>query len=158
MGCGKSSAGRELARLLSADFVDLDELVVEREGRSIPEIFLDGEPAFRKAEREALASLLEGELAQPLVIALGGGTLTDGASRSLVFGRSRCVWLRTSLEAIRRRLGESDPTRPLFKDAARLFAEREPLYSQAELLVDTDDASPREVAERIARMLGAAGR
>ena len=50
MGCGKTSAGRELARLLDAGFTDLDELICSREGRSIPDIFRDGEKAFREAE------------------------------------------------------------------------------------------------------------
>ena len=68
MGCGKSSTGRELARILGAGFVDLDELVVRREGRSIPEIFAGGEAAFRKAEAEALSSLLRDLDGSPLGI------------------------------------------------------------------------------------------
>ena len=82
MGCGKSSTGRELAELLGAGFTDLDELVVRREGRSIPEIFREGEAAFRKAELEALRELLGRDSDGPEVIALGGGTLTSEAARS----------------------------------------------------------------------------
>ena len=55
MGCGKSSVGRELSRLLCCPFMDLDDLIVQREGRAIPEIFsTDGEGAFRRMEHEAL--------------------------------------------------------------------------------------------------------
>lgn len=154
MGCGKSSTGRELAELLGAGFTDLDELVVRREGRSIPEIFRDGEAAFRKAELEALRELLGRDSEVPGVIALGGGTLTTEAARSLVFSRTDCVWLRTRLETVRERLGESDSTRPLFKDAGELFARREPVYALAPFAVDTDGIPPREVAVRIARLLG----
>ena len=156
MGCGKSSTGRELAELLGAGFTDLDELVVRREGRSIPEIFREGEAAFRKAELEALRELLGRDSDGPEVIALGGGTLTSEAARSLVFGRTDCVWLRTRLETVRARLGESDSTRPLFKDAGELFARREPVYALAPFAVDTDGIPPREVARRIARLLGLA--
>ena len=59
MGCGKSSVGRELARLLCCPFMDLDEVIEERSGRSIPEIFAsDGEAAFRQMEVEALHGIL----------------------------------------------------------------------------------------------------
>ena len=60
MGCGKSSVGRELARLLCCPFMDLDEVIEEAEGRSIPEIFAtDGEAAFRRMEAEHLQILLD---------------------------------------------------------------------------------------------------
>ena len=153
MGCGKSSTGRELAEILGAGFIDLDELVVRREGRNIPEIFLDGEAAFRRAEAGALASLLESHGPSPLVIALGGGTLTSPPARDLVLDRTLCVWLRTRLGTIRGRLGASDSSRPLFKDADRLFAERESIYSAAAFAVDTDGLTPREVALSIAALL-----
>ena len=59
MGCGKSSVGRELARLLCCPFMDLDEVIEEAEGRSIPEIFAtDGEAAFRRMEAETLQNLI----------------------------------------------------------------------------------------------------
>ena len=59
MGCGKSSVGRELSRLLSLPFVDLDDYIEEREGRSIRDIFeSEGEASFRKMELEALREIL----------------------------------------------------------------------------------------------------
>ena len=59
MGCGKSSVGKRLSELLCCRFMDLDEVIVEREGRSIPEIFAeDGEGEFRRMEKEALKSIL----------------------------------------------------------------------------------------------------
>jgi len=60
MGCGKSSVGRRLSELLCCRFMDLDDVIVEREGRSIPEIFAeDGEGEFRRMEKEALEDVLE---------------------------------------------------------------------------------------------------
>ena len=62
MGCGKSSVGKVLSELLCCRFVDLDEVIVEREGRSIPEIFAeDGEKEFRRLEKETLKDILETE-------------------------------------------------------------------------------------------------
>ena len=61
MGCGKSSVGKVLSELLCCRFADLDDVIVEREGRSIPEIFAeDGEEEFRRMEKEALESVLRG--------------------------------------------------------------------------------------------------
>lgn len=154
MGCGKSSTGRELAEILGQRFVDLDELVVLREGRSIPEMFREGEASFRKAESLALTSLLDPSPERPFVLALGGGTLGSSGSLSLVLERTHPVWLRTRLDTIRARLGEKDSGRPLFVDAERLYSEREHVYSMSEFVVDTDGLEPREVALRIAGMLG----
>ena len=59
MGCGKSSVGRRLSELLCCPFMDLDDVIVEREGRSIPDIFAaEGEAAFRLMELEALMGIL----------------------------------------------------------------------------------------------------
>ena len=59
MGCGKSSVGRKLSQLLCCPFMDLDDVIVEKEGRSIPEIFAsDGEAAFRQMELEALKQII----------------------------------------------------------------------------------------------------
>ena len=153
MGCGKTSAGRELARLLDAVFTDLDELICSREGRSIPDIFRDGEKAFREAELSALLWLLD-RASGPMVIALGGGTLTVEEARKAVLERTRCVWLRTGMETIMERLSDDGGSRPLAGDALRLFREREPLYAMAEFVVDTGMLTPREVALKVAGLPG----
>ena len=63
MGCGKSSVGRQLSKLLCCPFIDLDEVIVERAGRSIPEIFAeDGEAVFRQMELEALQHVIENSM------------------------------------------------------------------------------------------------
>ena len=152
MGCGKSSTGRELAARLGARFLDLDAEIVARDGRPIPEIFREGgESAFRAVELETLRAVLDTADAagEKLVLALGGGTLTLPEARALVLSRTRCVWLRTRLETIRERLGASDASRPLFRDAEALYAAREPIYAQAHLAVDTDGKTPAEVAGEI---------
>lgn len=155
MGCGKSSTGRALAERLGARSVDLDDEIVARSGRTIPDLFRDGEAAFRAVELDTLRAVLgdASRAAGPTVLALGGGTLTLPEARELVFGRTLCVYLRTSLETIRRRIGASDPSRPLFRDAEALFARREPVYALSALVIDTDGLAPGEVAREIAALL-----
>ena len=87
------------------------------------------------------------------VLALGGGALTLPEARELIFGRTRCIWLRTRLDTIRGRLGQTDPSRPLFSDAEALFAARQALYAQAPLAVDTDGLTPAGVADAILSLL-----
>ena len=160
MGCGKSSTGRELAERLGARFIDLDDEIAVRTGRSIPEIFREGgEPAFRAAELQALQDVLDraDAAAGDTVLALGGGTLTVPQARELVFARTRCFWLRTRLETIRERLGAADASRPLFADAEALYARRGAIYSQAPFAVDTDGKTPAEVAGEIVAALKGAG-
>ena len=154
MGCGKSSVGRELAVRLGARLVDLDEEIAARAGRPIPEIFrTGGEEVFRDMELETLRAVLDEAGEGPVVLALGGGALTRSEARELIFGRTRCIWLRTRLDTIRERLGQTDPSRPLFADADALFARREALYAQAPLALDTDGRTPAEIAETILGML-----
>src|SRR5437762_14042864 len=78
MGAGKTSVGRELAERLAIDFIDLDDLVVGRAGKSVTEIFgQDGEAAFRKLEAQALQTLLAASRDRPFVLALGGGAFVQ---------------------------------------------------------------------------------
>ena len=152
MGCGKSSTGRALARRLGARFVDLDAEIVARGGRTIPEIFREGgEAAFRSVELETMCAVLDEADASEgdTILSLGGGTLTVPAAREAVFARTKCVWLRTRLDTIRQRLGETDASRPLFRDAEALFESRTPIYAQAPCVVDTDEKTPAEVADEI---------
>ncbi|MFQ5877874.1 MAG: shikimate kinase [Acidobacteriota bacterium] len=153
MGAGKTTAGIALARLLGWDFVDLDELIAEREGRSIAEIFReDGEAYFRRVEAEAL-STLRGR--SRLVVACGGGTYAREATRRLIDGMGRAVWLRLSLARALARC-ERPADRPLLRDAAQaeaLYRSRLPAYRSAPLSVEVDGLAPEQVAERIEALL-----
>ena len=96
MGCGKSCVGRRLSELLRCRFVDLDEVIVEREGRSIPEIFAeDGEAEFRRMQKEALEGILvtDGRVLEipktPALVTLGhplaGGGMSSPSSSNPAF-------------------------------------------------------------------------
>jgi shikimate kinase len=152
MAAGKSTVGAELARLLGWRFLDADREFESATGRSIAEWFRDqGEAAFRVAEAELTARLLETERA---ILALGGGWAAQPGAFAQVPPGVRTVWLRVSAtEAARRAL--ADPVeRPLLagadaQAAARLLRSREAAYEKADLHVDVDGRTPGEVAREI---------
>lgn len=156
MASGKSSVGRELARRLDWDFVDLDARIESRERQTIPEIFRDrGESAFRLAETSALRDLTE-SLERNTVVALGGGTFAQPKNRELL--RSwPSVFLDAPLDELWRRSLEDPTKRPLRKDNltefARLYESRLPFYRQATMTVVTSGKDPASLCVEIERTL-----
>jgi shikimate kinase len=156
-GAGKSTVGALVADVLGVPFVDADDLISERAGRSIPEIFVDdGEDAFRAMERAAVA---DGLATPDVVLALGGGAVLAAATRELLSGRP-VVYLSVELgEAVRRvGLGAGRPLLTLNPRATLkyLLDQRRPLYRQvAAVTVATDGLSAEEVAARVLAALPA---
>ena len=146
-GCGKSTTGSRLSKILGRKFVDMDAVITERAGKSIPKIFAeDGENAFRRLETAVLDDISK---ESGLVIATGGGVVTRPENLRLLRRNSRTVWLRRDIGAL--------PTdgRPLSQKytPARLAQERMPLYnSWAELAVDV--TTPSETVNEIINALG----
>lgn len=153
MGCGKSSVGRELSALLSFPYVDLDEYIVHKAGQSIPEIFNDGEQRFRAIEAEAIRDLvvMDEVSESDMVIALGGGTITIPSVQDLILNRTSCIYLRTSLETIIKRLGPDTSSRPIF--SKELYHKRLETYEKAAYSVDTDGKTPESIAKEIKNIL-----
>ncbi len=122
MGCGKSSVGRRLSELLCCRFMDLDEVIESREGRTIPEIFADeGEAEFRRMENEALKTVIEeysSSTAGDLVLALGGGTVMTPECAELVHGHTSCIYLRASVDTLVKNLEGEAAGRPMLQSPA----------------------------------------
>ena len=152
MGSGKTTVGKVLADFLGCPFMDLDDLIVKKAGKSIPEIFAqDGEPAFRQLEARLLRQTVEKYTENPVVLALGGGAVTAPASASLLREKTVCIYLRATLETLLARLEGETAGRPLADASlADRLAAREPLYEEtAHVIIDTDGLTPEEVADEI---------
>lgn len=154
MGCGKTTVGRALAERLGWEYADLDEKIFHKKGMKPADIIrTEGEDAFRAVEAECLRDVvvmhqLTGE---NLVLALGGGTVTIKSVQYLIFGETTCVFLKTSMEVIRKRLGEDPESRPLFDE--KLYAERLPLYEKAAMTVVTEGRTPYDSAMEISFLI-----
>jgi shikimate kinase/3-dehydroquinate synthase len=160
-GSGKSAVGRRLANRYNATFIDLDDLVERRVGRSVPTIFAEeGEAGFRRHEHEAVLSLGPANADRELrrVIATGGGTIIDPRNRWLLYRGRFPVWLDGAPEVLAARLGKSIHVRPLIagRDAMtalrQLAEERRRFYAPALQISDAAnlDAVLRTIEERIA--------
>jgi shikimate kinase len=161
-GTGKTTTGRCLAARLGVSFADSDQLVESRAGCSVPEIFeTSGEPAFRRAEADAIAAALESFGG---VLALGGGAILAESTRlALAASGAPVVLLRGRVPTLAGRVGPAADRPLLAGDAqarlAELGATREPLYRRvATLVVDTDEMTVDEAAVAIERLLAAAPR
>jgi shikimate kinase len=153
MGAGKTTVGRELARHLNYDFLDLDDVIVARAGKSVQEIFADlGEAQFRSLESAAIRSCADIERS---VVALGGGAYVQKQNRVLLREIGKTVWLDCPTEICLKRIS-GDESRPLLGEESQmhaLAAQRRRSYAQADLVIQTSDRSPQELAIEIARML-----
>jgi shikimate kinase len=150
MGAGKSVCGRLLARRLGRCFVETDDMIVSRDGRSIPEIFRqDGEEAFRRLEAEALEAL---RLKSGDVIATGGGLPCREGRMEALRAIGTVVWLRGDLSVLLDRAARIGG-RPMLArspaDLEALYRAREPYYARAHATVDTAGLGVDQVVARV---------
>lgn len=153
MGCGKSSVGRRLAVLTGHRFVDTDELVVQSEGCSIPEIFAcGGEEAFRNTEEKVLADLVG---VAGVVLATGGGAILRETNREAMKKIGTVAWLDADPDSLferasrsnRRPLLQTENPRKTFDD---LLALRRSIYeAAADFRFDSTGLGHEEVAQSI---------
>ena len=159
MASGKTTLGRALAERHGARFADLDELIEQRAGMSVKEIFAaEGESGFRRRERAMLEELAAKgrDGGGHTVIACGGGTPCQPGNMELMNAAGVTVWLEASGERLRNRLLEGRATRPLIASlsddeliefAARQLEARRPHYSAAAHRFDSSLLeTPDEVA------------
>jgi len=160
MGSGKSTVGPLLGSSLGYRFIDLDTAIEAGEGKSIPEIFREkGEAEFRSLERNELRLL---GTRSRIVVATGGGALADSGSLAIVRGSGLLVYLQVPLDTLIARL-RGRKGRPMIsardgtplgdeqlRDRIRsLFLLREPVYRQADIIVDAGAGSPGETVSAI---------
>lgn len=144
MGCGKSSLGRFISRD-GYQLVDTDDLIVQKERRSINDIFeSEGETYFRDIETQVIAELAA-QKSDRLVVSVGGGLPMREDNRRYMHELGTVVYLRASVATLKKRLA-GDKKRPLLKNTNveakinELMSKRQSTYEEtADLIVDTDD-------------------
>ena len=154
MGAGKTTVGRQLARLTGKTFFDSDHEIEARTGVRVSTIFeIEGEERFRAREREVIAEL---SAMKGIVLATGGGAVLSADNRRALSRGGVVIYLRANIDDLLART-QFDKNRPLLQIAdpraklAELFAQRDPLYREvADIVVDT---SRQNVQHLVARLL-----
>lgn len=160
-GSGKTTVGQVVAERLGRRFLDADDEIERRVGRTIGEIFAtDGEAAFRELERRTMADLLADE---DLVIAAGGGAVLADETRDRMRRCGPTVYLRVTAETAVRRIADDATTatrRPALTtldplaEMTAILQEREPLYREcATLILEADRRDAHELAAEIVELL-----
>ncbi len=158
MGTGKTDVGRLLAEKLGKDFIEVDELIEKRAGKTIPEIFQqDGEIAFRELEIEATRQAAEKRNA---VIACGGGAVLNQINVDRLREHGVIIYLTASPEVILKRTSSDTDERPLLvaEDKAsrveKLLNFRRPFYERAaDITVNTSELDVAGVAGQIINII-----
>ena len=153
MGAGKSTIGKQLAKVLHKDFVDSDREIEAHTGATIPLIFeLEGEEGFRRRESEMIDKLTQ---QADTVLATGGGAVLKEENRKYLRERGFVVYLHATVEQLLERT-RMDRNRPLLQTEdpraklEELTKQRDPLYREvADIVVDTGKASVREVVHQL---------
>ncbi|MBX9856334.1 MAG: shikimate kinase [Gemmatimonadaceae bacterium] len=152
-GSGKSTVGRTVAKRLGRPFLDFDVEIERRVGMSVARLFAErGEPAFRALEVDLTRELAA---APPMVLAPGGGWVTNPGVMELLRPPGRIVHLRISPAEAVRRLSRSRVVRPLLQQAdpavkmQALWDARGPLYARADLEIDVEILSQQQVTETV---------
>ncbi|MBT3343349.1 MAG: shikimate kinase [Gemmatimonadetes bacterium] len=161
MATGKTHVGRLLARRLQRDFVDTDDMITERAGKSIPEIFeQDGEEAFRQWERDCVE---DAAYRGHVVVALGGGAISQPENLETIRrADALLVCLSADVETILERVTRRDD-RPLLAGLSReekrekieaMLAERAPYYEKADVILhSTTDSTPETLVQDLLEVM-----
>jgi len=159
MGVGKSSIGRRLAARLAVPFVDADAEIEAAAGMSIADIFArHGEADFRNGEARVIARLLEGG---PQVLATGGGAVMNADTRAAIKAKGVSIWLAAEFDVLMRRINKRKNDRPMLQtvDPAAtlrdLLVERQPVYAQADITVQSREVPHDAIVAEIITVLAA---
>ena len=156
MGAGKSSIGRRLAERMEMPFVDADHEIEAAAGKSISEIFADhGEDYFREGERRVITRLLDNGRQ---ILATGGGAYMNGETRERIRDHGISVWLKADIDLLLKRTSKRND-RPLLREDPtgvlnRLISLRYPVYSLADVTVESRDVQHTQMVNEVIRAIG----
>ncbi len=153
MGCGKSHIGRMTARATGKNFVDLDRVIVEREGMTIPEIFEKyGEPHFRALEAQYIR-----ELSDNYIVATGGGALINDSTAEYARQSGLTVYINTAFEICYARI-KNDKNRPLAAKSTKeqlmqLYSTRDQIYRRNSLCMVNGSTRDFIIRDEIVKLM-----
>ncbi|HBH94931.1 MAG TPA: shikimate kinase [Ruminococcaceae bacterium] len=153
MGCGKSHTGKLLSKKLKLPFVDLDEYIVKKEKRSIPEIFeQSGEPYFRELEGKCLKELGEG-----CIVATGGGTLINENTAEYANTQGITVFLDARFPVCYGRI-KDDKNRPLAvnntrEQLYRIYLMRRKIYRKHSKFTVKAEGTGNDIANAVIELI-----
>ena len=156
MGSGKTSAGKKLAKLLSYQFIDVDEYIKEKEGKSISDIFNElGEDIFRKLEHQNLLNLLH---LKDAVISTGGGLPIYHGNMELMNKHGKSIYLQAEPAFLRSRLINQKENRPLISSLkneeiepflANMLKMREHYYGKAHFTIASKSLNVNDLKDKL---------
>ncbi len=156
MGVGKTTLGSKLANKLGYYFVDSDQEIEDRQGKAIAEIFdQNGEEYFRKAEREIIQEIINRD--ENMILSLGGGAFINEKTRKILSEKAFVIWLKAPIDVILHRIGNK-ATRPLLNNVDKrkvlqeLIEKREPIYSLADLEIETSQGDHEFLIQKILKV------
>jgi XRE family aerobic/anaerobic benzoate catabolism transcriptional regulator len=159
-GGGKSTLGRLLAERIDATFIELDREIEKRSGASLSEIFeMFGQETFRRAEREALDSVLREH--SHFVMATSGSIVTDPGTLEILLSSCFTVWVRADPQEHMRRVIAQGDVRPMansgraMEDLIAILKSREPLYARADTELVTTGKTPEQNLSELLRLIAA---
>ena len=154
MGCGKSTAGKLLAKKLGCKFTDMDDYIVDKQGMSIPDMFAQkGENFFRTAETQAVKELAS----ETGVIACGGGAMLKKINSEIANASGVVIYIDIGFENCYNRIKDCQ-NRPIVMNNTKeqlkaIYDGRVPVYKEHSALSVDGNGSPEEVAQRISELL-----
>jgi len=156
---GKTSAGKALAVLCSRDFIDLDDLIAQRTGKTPRELYNDSPEIFREAEADALEALVKSRV-KGRIIATGGGVIDNSRAKAMLKNEALLVYLELPAGSSWRRITNSGVLPPFLKtnnpeETHRVLHEqRSAAYCElAKIIIKAENKNPEEIANEILNLL-----
>lgn len=153
-GAGKSTLGRRLAKKLNFDFVELNSAIEKESGIPVSEVMaLYGQEGYRRLEQQAVERVVE-EM-QQVVLAVGGGIVSEPETFNTVLRSFHTVWLKASPEEHMQRVRDQGDNRPMagnpraMDELKSILSSREALYARADLMVDTSNKTIPDSADAL---------
>ncbi|MBO6814720.1 MAG: helix-turn-helix transcriptional regulator [Rhizobiaceae bacterium] len=153
-GAGKSTLGGMLSKMLGLEFIELNAAIERESGMPVSEVIaLYGQEGYRTLEHQAVQTVVDEH--EQVVLAVGGGIVSEPDTFNLVLRCFHTVWLKASPEEHMQRVRDQGDNRPMagnpraMDELRSILTSREALYARADLMVDTSSSTPEKSVEKL---------